>query len=301
MNADIENFLSTLKGKVLLSEPLAKHTWLGVGGPAEIMFSPLDADDLSTFFKHKPEELPYYILGGGSNLLIRDGGIKGVVIKLDAPYFKQINLEGDTIKCFGGCLNASLKSFLINNKRTGLEFLCSIPGTVGGALKSNAGCFGKSVSDVLISAQLMDSKGSIKTLSCQDFHFAYRHSEIPKDHIVLSVLFQTAQSTAELIQNTLNEQALYRKTHQPVGVQTAGSTFKNPANAKAWELIKKAGCDTLQIGGAKVSEKHCNFLINAGSATAEDFETLGNTIVRQVKEKTGINLEWEVQIAGQKK
>ena len=301
MNTEFQNFLSHLKGKVLFDEPLSKHTWLGVGGPAEIMFSPLDADDLSFFLKNKPHDLPVYMLGGGSNLLVRDGGIKGVVIKLDSPYFKQILFENGNIRCFGGCLNASLKKPLIDNALGGLEFLCSVPGTVGGALKSNAGCFGSSVSDVLISADLMAPNGSIKTFKAADFHFAYRQSRIPEAHIILSVLLKTSQSTPESIQNTLNEQALYRKTHQPVGIKTAGSTFKNPQNLKAWALIKEAGCDTLQIGGAKVSDKHCNFLMNTGTATAEDFEILGNTIVDRVKQKTGVTLEWEVQIAGQKK
>ena len=301
MNTELKNFLSRLKGKVLFDEPLSKHTWLGVGGAAEIMFSPFNAADLSFFLKNKPKELPVYMLGGGSNLLVRDGGIKGVVIKLDSSYFKQISFENGSLRCFGGCPNASLKKALINNASGGLEFLCSVPGTVGGALKSNAGCFGSSVSDVLISADLMAPDGGIKTLQADDFHFAYRQSKIPEAHIILSALFKTFQSTPESIQDILNEQSLYRKTHQPTGEKTAGSTFKNPPNARAWELIKQAGCDTLQVGGAKVSDKHCNFLINTGTATAEDFETLGNTIVQKVKEKTGITLEWEVQITGQKK
>lgn len=301
MQREVLDLLSTLKGKVLFNEPLAKHTWLGVGGPADVMFSPLNADDLSFFLKNKPQDLPIYMLGGGSNLLVRDGGIKGVVIKLDSPYFKQILLEDGNIRCFGGCPNASLKKPLIDKALGGLEFLCSVPGTIGGALKSNAGCFGSSLSDVLISADLMAPNGSIKTLKADDFHFAYRQSQIPEAHIILSALLKVSQSTPESIQNTLNEQALYRKTHQPVGIKTAGSTFKNPQDLKAWALIKEAGCDTLQIGGAKVSDKHCNFLINTGTATAEDFETLGNTIVTKVKEKTGVTLEWEVQITGQKK
>lgn len=301
MNTEVQNFLAHLRGKVLFNEPLSKHTWLGVGGPAEIMFSPLDEKDLSFFLKNKPENLPFYMLGGGSNLLVRDGGIKGVVIKLDSPYFKQIYLENGSIKCFGGSLNASLKNFLIKNSLSGLEFLCSVPGTIGGAIKSNAGCFGSSLSDILISADLMDDKGNIKTFACNDFNFSYRHSEIPPFHIVLSVLLKTGKDTPENIQKIIREQALYRKTHQPTGVRTAGSTFKNLPNAKAWELIKQAGCDTLEIGGAKVSDKHCNFLINTGMATAEDFEVLGNIIVKKVKEKTGQTLEWEVQITGQKK
>ena len=301
MDQTVLSLLSNLKGSLTFDEPLKKHTWLGVGGPAEVMFCPQDAQDLSFFLKNRPKDLPFYILGGGSNLLIRDGGIKGVVIKLNSPYFKQIYLEGDALRCFSGCPNTSLKNFLIENARSDLEFLCSIPGTIGGSVKSNAGCFGSSVSDVLISADLMDGKGNIKTLTYPDFHFAYRHCEIPSEHIVLSALFKTGSNTPENIKKTLDEQALYRKTHQPVGVQTAGSTFKNPPEAKAWELIKKAGCDTLQIGGAKVSDKHCNFLINTGTATAEDFEVLGNTIVEKVRKKTGITLEWEVQIMGQKR
>lgn len=299
MRPDIRNFLAQLKGKVLFNEPLSKHTWFGVGGPADIFFCPQDAEDLSFFLKNKPHDLPFYILGGGSNLLVRDGGMRGVVIKLDAPFFKQITLQNDVLKCGGGFQNMLLGNFLIRHELSGLEFLCSIPGTIGGSIKSNAGCFASCMADVLISAEVMDTQGIIKHFENQDFHFSYRHCQCPPCHIVLSASFKTCPSSAEKIQETLDTQKAYRKLKQPVNSKTAGSTFKNPIGYSAWKLIQDAGCSSLQIGGAKVSEKHSNFLINTGSATAADIENLGNTIIQKVQEMTGITLEWEIQIVGQ--
>jgi len=301
MSSDLEYILPMLKGKILYNEPMSKHTWLGIGGPAEIMFSPLDLDDLKTFLRNKPKETDLYILGGGSNLLIRDGGIKGIVLKLDAPYFKQIIKENDGITCFAGLQNTLLKNFLISNELGGLEFLCSIPGTIGGAVKTNAGCFGKTLSDVLIYATIIDFEGNIKEVSNTDFHFSYRYAKLPANWIIISLKLKTYTSDKNTIQNTLQEQFAYRKAHQPQGSKTAGSTFKNPPQKAAWQLIKEANADTLNIGGAKMSEKHCNFMINDGSATAQDCEKLGDSIIQKVKEKTGITLEWEIQKMGQYK
>ena len=300
MRIDVEKFLAQLKGRVLYNEPLSKHTWFGTGGPADVFFIPRDTQDLSFFLKNRPHDMPYYILGGGSNLLVRDGGIRGFVIKLEAPSFKKLEFQNGLLKCGAGYLNMLLKKFLIEHELGGLEFLCSIPGTIGGSIKSNAGCFSSCVSDVLISAELMDEHGCIKTFKNKDFEFSYRHCKWPENHIILSVLFQTQTSNAQTIQKLIDEQKAYREQRQPIHEKTAGSTFKNPQGLNAWQLIKEAGCGNLQIGGAKVSEKHANFLINTGTATSHDIETLGLEIVERVKNKTGITLEFEIQIVGQK-
>lgn len=300
MEALLKTLRPQLKGKILLNEPLSKHTWLNVGGPAEVLFIPKDLDDLQTFLQNKPHNIPLHIIGGGSNLLVRDGGIKGFVIKLDSLYFRELKLSKQTLICSAGVKNMSLKKFLIQNNIGGLEFLCSIPGTLGGAIKTNAGCFGQSISDVLQSAVIIDHKGQIKTISAAEFNFSYRFSNFPPDWIIISLTLKIKHGEPSEIEQKLKDQMLYRKQNQPYNAKTAGSTFKNPQGQKAWQLIKLAECENLHIGGAKMSEKHCNFMINTGNATADDLETLGNTIIERVKQKTGITLEWEIQRLGQK-
>jgi len=296
-----KNIFSQLKGRVIYNEPLSKYTWLGVGGPAEIMFFPKDLDDLVFFLKNKPHNCPIYILGGGSNLLVRDGGVQGIIIKLDTPYFKQKTTNQNQLTCYAGFKNTLLKKFLIQNSLGGLEFLCSIPGTIGGTVKTNAGCFGKSLSDVLISALVVDFNGHVKEVFPKDFHFSYRSSDFPSDWIIIALTLETHHTNSDEIQKIIDEHQAYRKAHQPYNEKTAGSTFKNPKDLSAWKLIREAGCCGLEIGGAKMSDKHCNFMINKGTATAEDCETLGNTIIDTVKQKTGISLEWEIQKIGHKK
>lgn len=294
----ITDILPEVRGKYLKHVPLSKHTWFGVGGPAEVMYIPADIDDLRHFLINRPHNLPLSIIGGGSNLLVRDGGVPGVVIKLDSPYFKQFKINDNTITCFAGLSNADLKKHFLANNIGGLEFLCSIPGRIGGSIKTNAGCFGRCISDVLISADIIDDTGEVKTVYPADLKLSYRNSLFPDDWIIISITLKTEKSTAEQISKTLSEQREYRLLHQPYNEKTAGSTFKNPEGLRAWELIKKSGCADLQVGGAKVSEKHCNFLINTGKASAADIENLGNMIVEKVKQKTSITLEWEVKKMG---
>lgn len=294
----ITDILPEVRGKYLKHVPLSKHTWFGVGGPAEVMYIPADIQDLSHFLLNRPHNLPLSVIGGGSNLLVRDGGIPGVVIKLDSPYFKQVKIYDGSITCFAGLSNIELKKIFLSNNIGGLEFLCSIPGRIGGSIKTNAGCFGKSVGDVLISADIIDDAGEVKTVYPTDLKLSYRNSLFPDDWIIISITLKTEQSSAEQINKILNEQREYRLKNQPYNEKTAGSTFKNPEGLRAWELIKKSGCADLRVGGAKVSEKHCNFLINTGKATAADIEKLGNMIVEKVKQKTSITLEWEVKKMG---
>ena len=300
-SSNLLNLLPKVRGKYQCNEPLSKHTWFGVGGPAEIMYHPQDIDDLKYFLQNKPHNIPVLLLGGGSNLLVRDGGIPGVVIKLDNKAFQKIEVGKDYIKCGAGVHNVDLKKHILKNNIGGLEFLCSIPGVIGGSIKTNAGCFGSEIKDVLISAEVINSLGQINTLPAEDFNLSYRSSFFPDDWIILSMTLKTYAETTEHIQQKLDEQKAYRLAHQPYNAKTAGSTFKNPQGLRAWELIKNSGCADLCVGGAKVSEIHNNFLINTGTATADDIEQLGEKIIACVKEKTSITLEWEVKRLGIKK
>lgn len=293
--------LPVVRGRYLQNISLARHTWFGVGGNAEIMYIPEDAGDLAHFLRNKPHNVPVCLIGGGSNLLVRDGGVPGVVIKLDNASFQKVTVGNGTITCGAGFRNIDLKKHLLKHELGGLEFLCSIPGVIGGSVKTNAGCFGREVADVMQSAEIMNGEGKIQTVTAADLGLSYRSSLFPDDWIILSITFKTEPSTREEIARLLEEHKQYRKARQPYNQKTAGSTFKNPEGLKAWELIKKAGCAELAVGGAKVSEKHCNFLINTGNATAKDIETLGETIIQRVRQETFITLEWEIKKTGNRK
>lgn len=293
--------LPNVRGEYKFSEPLKKYTWLNVGGAADVMYFPQDEADLQYFMQNKPRDVPYFILGGGSNLLVRDGGIDGVVIKLNSPAFKSIKYENGMLYCGAGLPNAMLKTALLSNHIGGFEFICSIPGTMGGLVRTNAGCFGTETSQLLQSARIMTARGEIKTVSAQELNLSYRRSNFPADWIVLELCFEAKQSSdPQKILAILAEQKQYRNAHQPQGIRTAGSTFKNPEGADAWKLVKEVGGDKLKIGGAAFSAKHCNFLENDGTATAADIEKLGSEVVRRVKSQSGIDLEWEVKIIGRK-
>lgn len=295
---DLLKILPIVRGKYLQDVALSKYTWFGVGGPAEVMYIPEDEDDLSMFIKTKPYNLPIFIIGAGSNLLVRDGGIPGVVIKLDNKNFKKMTIGDNTITLGAGYRNKDLRKTLIEKCLGGLEFLCSIPGLIGGSVKTNAGCFGTEVKDVIVAATIVDGSGEKKTIDVGDLMLSYRSSFFPEDWIVTSITFKTYPDSAENITKKLDDQKAYRMKNQPYNEKTAGSTFKNPDGLKAWELIKKSGCCELNINGAKVSDKHCNFLINTGGAKASDIEKLGETIVEKVKKQTSITLEWEVKRMG---
>lgn len=298
MKKTLVDILPQVRGKYLKNVPLSKHTWFGVGGPAEVMFIPQDLDDLKHFLICRPYNIPLCLIGGGSNLLVRDGGIPGVVIKLDSPFFRQIKLEDNLLTCYAGVKNVELKKTLLANNLGGLEFLCSIPGCIGGSVKTNAGCFGKTVQDVIQSAVIIDGNGEVKEILPPDLHLSYRSSFFPEDWIIISITFRCEKTPADEINKILEEHKNYRIKNQPCNERTAGSTFKNPQGLRAWELIKKSGCANLKIGDAKVSEKHCNFLINCGQASAADIEKLGETIVERVEKETSIKLEWEIKKMG---
>ena len=294
----ILDLLPQVRGRYIEHEPMKKHTWFGVGGPAEVMYLPKDSKDLSYFMELCPENIPLSVLGGGSNLLVRDGGIRGVVIKLDSPAFRTYHIEENRLTCGGGLRNVDLTKILIKNGLGGLEFLTTIPGSIGGSVKTNAGCYGKEIKDVMLQAEIINRTGEIRTVPVEGFQLSYRSSLFPEDWIITSITFKTEKDSGENILAKINEIKNKRLKTQPHNVKTAGSTFKNPEGLKAWELIKKSGCDKLSIGGAKVSEQHCNFLVNTGNASAKDLEDLGDEIVQRVKAQTDITLEWEVKKIG---
>ncbi|MDD4555790.1 MAG: UDP-N-acetylmuramate dehydrogenase [Alphaproteobacteria bacterium] len=293
------DILPEVKGKYIENAPLSRHTWFAVGGPAEVLFVPKDEEDLKFFLKNKPYNVPVTLIGGGSNLLVRDGGIPGVVIKLDSPYFRKHYVNQDrTITCFSGKRNVELKKVILECELAGIEFLCSIPGAIGGCIKTNAGCYGTEVKDIIQSAKIIDGMGNEKIIGVEDLKLSYRNSLFPDDWIIISITFKTKKDSRENIQKTLDEHRKHRTEKQPYNKKTAGSTFKNPAGVRAWELIKKSGADKFSVGGASVSDKHCNFLINNGTATAKDIETLGEKIIQQVEKETSITLEWEIKRVG---
>ena len=285
--------LPKTRGEIRESEPLAKKTWLGVGGEAEFYFEPSDEKDLAHFIKNKPD-IPVSVLGGGSNILIRDSGVAGVVIHLGKP-FANVQIDGTQITCGAGLLNVDLSRFAAKNNLSGFEFLCGIPGSVGGALRMNAGAYGREIKDILISLRFVDSNGTLQEISPEADFLAYRQNRLPDDWIFTGATFQGIPANEESIFAKMAELKQKREANQPIGVKTCGSTFKNPEGLKAWQLIEKAGCRGLTIGDACISEKHTNFIINKHHATAQQLEDLGEEVIRRVREKTGITLEWEIK------
>lgn len=290
--------MPAVRGQVVENAPLNKMTWLGVGGPAEILFTPADSDDLEYFLTNQPGA-PLTVIGGGSNLLICDGGIPGIVVHLGKT-FNTVKIEGDRIICGAGAKNMEIAKAALEAGLSGFEFLCGIPGTLGGSIRMNAGAHGRSVADVLDELTAFDIIGKKIVLQRNEIPFDYRTNALPDNWIFTGAILKGAPENKENIQKRMTEYRQIREKAQPTGVKTAGSMFKNPIGLKAWQLIEKAGCRGLKVGGAMVSEKHCNFFINTGKATAQDFETLGETVQRRVYETSEITLEWEVRRIGVK-
>ena len=289
--------LPAVRGRLTKQAPLDGITWFRVGGPAEIMFRPADRDDLLAFLAAKPAEVPVTVLGVGSNVLIRDGGLPGVVIRLGRAFAGIEADEGDVV-CGAAALDLNVATSAKLFGIAGLEFLSGVPGTIGGALRMNAGAYGKEIKDVLIWAEAVDPQGKVHRLSLEDMGFRYRHSALPKDWIALGARLRGAPGDPALIDARIREIQAQRAESQPLRTRTGGSTFKNPEGHKAWQLIDAAGCRGLKRGGAMVSEKHCNFLINTGNASAADLEALGEEVRRRVKDSAGIELEWEIRRLG---
>ena len=276
---------------------LSKTNWFRVGGPAEYLFKPEDAQDLSAFLKILPRDIPVTVLGVGSNVIVRDGGIDGVVIKL-GRHFAQCSFNENCIETGAACLDVNVAHVAQENQRGGLEFLVGIPGTIGGAVRMNGGAYGNDMAHMLIDAEIVMRDGTIHTLTNKELGFVYRNSALPEGVIVTKARLRTMPANAEDIANAMQNITRSREDTQPIRARTGGSTFKNPEGHKAWELVDRAGCRGLTVGGAQVSEKHCNFLINTGDATAHDLEALGEEVRRRVQEHSGIMLEWEIKRIG---
>ena len=291
--------LTKPRGRLTADAPLGAQTWFRTGGPAEVLFRPADTEDLASFLKALPADVPVTVLGVGSNLLVRDGGLKGVVIRLMRG-FTAIAVDGSDIVAGAGALDLNVALTARDHALAGLEFLSGIPGTIGGAFPTNAGAYGGELSDVLISAEAVDRQGNVRTVTPAELGLSYRHSEAPDDWIFTSARLRAAPGDQMAIARRIAEIDSARAETQPRS-RTGGSTFANPANLKAWELIERAGCRGLRLGDAHVSEKHCNFLINLGDATARDIEALGEEVRGRVFKQTGILLQWEIRRIGEGK
>ena len=292
--------LPEVRGEYRFNTPLAKATWFGVGGPADIIFRPADIDDLAHFLKNKPKDLEVLVLGVCSNVILRDGGFRGCIIRLGRS-FVDIRCESENIIAGAGALDANVARFSAENSISGLEFLVGVPGTIGGALAMNAGAYGTEIKDILVSAKAIDEKGNLIELKNSDFGFTYRKNSLPSSLIFVEATFKGAKGNKEESLLKMKNISDAREATQPVRTKTGGSTFKNPAgDKKAWQLIDEAGFRGYKKGGAMVSDKHCNFLINTGDAKASDIEELGDEVKAKVKQLTGIELEWEIKRIGDK-
>ncbi len=295
--------LPSVRGRYRQNAPLSSVTWFRVGGPAEVTFRPADRDDLAEFLAGKPGDVPVTVIGVGSNLLVRDGGVRGVVLRLGRA-FAEIAADGHDLVCGAAALDLNVAKVAQAARIGGLEFLCGVPGTIGGALRMNAGAYGRELENVLVEAEAIDPAGRLQPLEREDFGFSYRHSAVPADWIFLGARLRGHPGTPEAIARRMAEIQTARGGSQPIRSRTGGSTFKNPdpavsGGAKAWQLIDRAGCRGLRRGGAMVSEQHCNFLINTGMATAADLEELGEEIRARVREDSGVELEWEIRRIGE--
>ena len=289
--------LPKVRGRLQEHVSLREYTWFRVGGPAEVLFSPADTQDLSAFLGALDLSVPVTVIGVGSNLLVRDGGVPGVVIRLGRG-FGSVVVEGTQVRAGAAVPDVKVARAALDAGLSGLTFFRGIPGTIGGALRMNGGAYGRETKDVLVEASCVSRAGDVKQLSVDDMAYSYRHCGAPEDLIFVEALFQGEPGEPDVIAAEMKAITDARESTQPVRSRTGGSTFKNPDGSKAWELIDAAGLRGFSIGAAMVSEKHCNFLINTGGATAEDLETLGETVRARVLEHSGIELDWEIRRIG---
>ncbi|MEH2510242.1 UDP-N-acetylmuramate dehydrogenase [Nitrobacteraceae bacterium AZCC 1564] len=294
----LKSAMPDLRGRLLANESLAPLTWFRVGGPAQVLFTPSDEDDLAYFLSRLPGEIPVYTVGVGSNLIVRDGGVEGVVIRLSPRGFGEIKAEGDTVRAGTAALDKRVAEAAAAANIGGLEFYFGIPGSIGGALRMNAGANGGETKDVLVGATGVTRKGERVSFSNGDMKFVYRNSGVDTSIVFTSALYRGRITDAETIRIRMNEVQNHRETAQPIREKTGGSTFKNPPGHSAWKLIDAAGMRGFRVGGAQVSEMHCNFLINTGDASGRDIETLGETVRTRVKEHSGVELQWEIKRIG---
>ncbi len=290
--------INSINKRTYFKEKLSKYNWFNSGGPAEIFFRPNNPEELSLFLKKLEEKKKVSIIGAGSNTLIRDGGIDGVTIKLSSKFSFIKMLENNIIEAGAATPDKQVSDFATKNSLTGFEFLTCIPGSIGGGIKMNTGCYNQEISQILFSLMAMDEKGNIKEIKRDKINFSYRKTNLPDNLIILSAKFKGLLSKKDEIKKRQLEFLKKKKESQPSKVKTCGSTFKNTKDKKAWVLIKESNCQNMSVGDAKISEKHCNFFINNGKASSKDIEDLFQKVKKQVFEKTGVNLELEIKIIG---
>ncbi len=286
------------EGKLTANAPLAPLVWFKSGGAADLLFEPASPEALASFLRSLPDWVPVMALGLGSNLIVRDGGFPGVVVRLGKAFAKVEAIDATTLRCGGGASGILVSSTARDAGIAGMEFLRSIPGTVGGFVRMNGGAYGREVADVLIDCNVVMQDGNLMRLTKRELDYSYRHSALTDNSVVVSARFEGTPGDPEAIGAEMDRIAEARETSQPLRTKTGGSTFKNPPGEKAWELVDKAGCRGMTVGGAQVSEKHTNFLINTGDATSEDIETLGEEVKRRVYKNSGVELEWEIRRVG---
>ena len=298
--SSVENIKKKISGKILYNENLSKYSWFNLGGPGKIVFKPKNLSELSTFLHNTQGFGRVKVLGVGSNTLIRDGGFDGVIIKLGKSFAHTSLLNENTIIVGSSALDKNVSNFAYEKSITGLEFLSCIPGTIGGGIRMNSGCYGEDISKILVSVQVMDLTGKLRIIYSSNIKFSYRTCNLDDNLIFISATFRGNKHDKSNIQKKINNLILKKKKDQPSKIKTCGSTFKNPENNKAWKLIKDSGCAGMSIGDAHVSKKHCNFFVNKGNAKSKDLEKLIYKVKSEVLDKTGINLELELQIIGEK-
>ena len=290
--------LPNVRGKLKADAPLAPLVWFKSGGNAALLFEPADPEDLVDYLKGLDSETPVMALGLGSNMIVRDGGVPGVTVRLGKPFARVEQIDEVTLKCGGGASGILVSSSARDAGIAGIEFLRSIPGTVGGFVRMNGGAYGRETCDILVECEVVLRSGEVMTLPASALGYTYRHSELPEGAIVVSATFRGQPGDPAAIQSEMDRIAQSREESQPLRSRTGGSTFKNPPGHKAWALVDAAGCRGLRQGDAQVSEKHCNFLLNLGNACSSDIEELGEEVRRRVQDKTNITLEWEIQRIG---
>ena len=298
--SQIEEIKNKISGKIYFDESLSKYSWFNLGGPAKVIFKPKNLNELSIFLKNIKGFDKIKVLGVGSNTLIRDGGFNGIIIKLGKSFSHLSLFDKNTLIAGASALDKNVSNFALENSLTGFEFLSCIPGAIGGGIRMISGCYGEDISKILVSIQVMDLHGKIKIIQSSDVKFFYRGCNLEDNLIFVSATFRGKKDKKLNIQKKINNLIEQKNKDQPYKIKTCGSTFKNPENNKAWKLIKNSGCAGMRIGDARISEKHCNFFINKGNAKSEDLENLIYQVRRKVLDKTGINLELELQIIGEK-
>ena len=298
--SQIKEIKSKVSGQILFDSSLSKYSWFNLGGSAKVIFKPKNLNELSIFLKNTKGFEKIKVLGVGSNTLIRDGGFDGIIIKFGKSFSHISLFDKNTIIAGASTLDTNLSNFALENSLSGFEFLSCIPGTVGGGIRMNSGCYDEDVSKILVSVQAMDLNGKVKIIYSSDIKFSYRECNLDNNLIFISATFRGKKDNKQNIQKKINNLVERKKKDQPSKIKTCGSTFKNPENNKAWSLIRKSGCASMKVGDAHISEKHCNFFVNRGNAKSQDLENLIYQVKNKVLDKTGIKLELELEIIGEK-